>query len=29
MPTTYGESLAKSEIQQLAEYLVATTPAKP
>jgi plastocyanin len=28
MPTNYGQTLAKSEIHQLAEYLVATTPAK-
>jgi mono/diheme cytochrome c family protein len=29
MPQTYGESLSKEEVHQLAEYLVATTPAKP
>jgi mono/diheme cytochrome c family protein len=29
MPQTYGQSLSKPEVQQLAEYLVATTPAKP
>jgi cytochrome c551/c552 len=29
MPTTYSKTLSKSEVHQLAEYLVATTPAKP
>lgn len=29
MPKTYGESLSKTEVHELAEYLVATTPAKP
>ncbi len=29
MPKTYSQSLTKSEVHQLAEYLVATTPAKP
>jgi cytochrome c oxidase subunit 2 len=29
MPKTYGQTLSKPEISQLAEYLVATTPAKP
>jgi plastocyanin/cytochrome c551/c552 len=29
MPTNYGQTLSKSEVHQLAEYLVATTPAKP
>lgn len=29
MPQTYGESLSKEEVHQLAEYLVAGTPAKP
>jgi mono/diheme cytochrome c family protein len=29
MPQTYGEMLSKEEIHQLAEYLVASTPAKP
>jgi mono/diheme cytochrome c family protein len=29
MPTTYSQTLSKSEVRQLAEYLVATTPAKP
>jgi cytochrome c1 len=29
MPQTYGESLSKEEVHQLAEYLVASTPAKP
>ncbi|HEU4706439.1 MAG TPA: cytochrome c [Solirubrobacterales bacterium] len=29
MPQTYGESLSPTEVQQLAEFLVASTPAKP
>lgn len=29
MPQNYGQSLSKSEVQELAEYLVASTPAKP
>lgn len=29
MPETYGQTLSKAEIHQLAEYLVANTPAKP
>lgn len=29
MPQTYGQTLSKAEIQQLAEFLVASTPAKP
>lgn len=29
MPQTYGETLSKQEVHQLAEYLVASTPAKP
>ncbi len=29
MPQTYGQTLSKAEIHQLAEYLVETTPAKP
>jgi mono/diheme cytochrome c family protein len=29
MPKTYGQTLAKSEVHELAEYLVASTPAKP
>ncbi len=29
MPETYSESLSKTEVNKLAEYLVATTPAKP
>ncbi len=29
MPKTYGQTLAKSEVHELAEYLVANTPAKP
>lgn len=29
MPQTYGQTLSKAEIHQLAEFLVATTPAKP
>lgn len=29
MPQNYGQTFSKEEIQQLAEYLVETTPAKP
>jgi mono/diheme cytochrome c family protein len=29
MPQTYGETLSKAEVHELAEYLVANTPAKP
>ena len=29
MPQDYGQTFAKEELHQLAEYLVATTPAKP
>lgn len=29
MPTDYGQRLSKTEVSQLADYLVATTPAKP
>jgi cytochrome c1 len=29
MPQEYGQSLSKAEVHQLAEYLVASTPAKP
>jgi|GEM_PF-275324 len=29
MPANYGERLSKTEVEQLALYLVATTPAKP
>jgi mono/diheme cytochrome c family protein len=29
MPQTYGETLSTAEIHNLAEYLVASTPAKP
>jgi mono/diheme cytochrome c family protein len=29
MPQDYGQSLSKPEMHELAEYLVATTPAKP
>lgn len=29
MPQDYGQTLSKAEVQQLSEYLVATTPAKP
>lgn len=29
MPKTYGQTLAQSEVHELAEYLVANTPAKP
>lgn len=29
MPQNYGETLSKSEVHELAEYLVANTPAKP
>lgn len=29
MPQNYGETLSKSEVQELAEYLVASSPAKP
>jgi mono/diheme cytochrome c family protein len=29
MPQDYGQTFSKAEIHQLAEYLVATTPAKP
>jgi mono/diheme cytochrome c family protein len=29
MPQTYGETLSKTEIHNLAEFLVESTPAKP
>jgi hypothetical protein len=29
MPQTYGETLSQTETQELAEYLVESTPAKP
>ena len=29
MPKTYGQSLSPAEVHELAEYLVANTPAKP
>jgi mono/diheme cytochrome c family protein len=29
MPQTYGESLSESEVHELAEFLVASTKAKP
>lgn len=29
MPQSYGESLSESEVHELAEFLVASTPAKP
>ena len=29
MPSNYSQALSKTELRQLAEYLVATTPAKP
>ena len=29
MPQTYGQTLSKAEIHELAEFLVETTPAKP
>jgi mono/diheme cytochrome c family protein len=29
MPKDYGQTFSKSEVHQLAEYLVETTPAKP
>jgi mono/diheme cytochrome c family protein len=29
MPQTYGQTFSKAEIHQLAEFLVASTPAKP
>lgn len=29
MPQDYGQTFSKAEIHELAEYLVATTPAKP
>lgn len=29
MPQTYGQTLSATEIHDLAEYLVASTPAKP
>lgn len=29
MPQTYGETLSQQEVHRLAEYLVASTPAKP
>jgi plastocyanin len=29
MPKNYGQAFSKTEVHQLAEYLVATTPAKP
>ncbi|HEX3040734.1 MAG TPA: c-type cytochrome [Solirubrobacterales bacterium] len=29
MPQSYGQTFSKAELHQLAEYLVATTPAKP
>jgi mono/diheme cytochrome c family protein len=29
MPQTYGQTFSKAEIHELAEFLVASTPAKP
>ncbi len=29
MPTTYSQTLSKTEVHQLTEFLVATTPAQP
>lgn len=29
MPQTYGETLSKAEVHELAEFLVESTPAKP
>jgi hypothetical protein len=29
MPQNYGQTFSKAEIHQLAEFLVASTPAKP
>lgn len=29
MPQTYGESLSQAEVHEVAEFLVANTPAKP
>lgn len=29
MPTTYSQTMSNTEVHQLAEFLVATTPAKP
>jgi mono/diheme cytochrome c family protein len=29
MPQNYGETLSQPEVQELAEYLVASSPAKP
>lgn len=29
MPQNYGESLSPAEVEELAEFLVASTPAKP
>lgn len=29
MPQNYSQSLSKTEVQELAEFLVASTPAKP
>ena len=29
MPQTYSQTMSKAEVHDLAEYLVATTPAKP
>lgn len=29
MPKTYGQTLSEEEVHQLAEFLVASTPAKP
>jgi plastocyanin len=29
MPTNYGQQLSEAEVEQLAQYLVASTPAKP
>lgn len=29
MPQTYSQSLSKPEVEELAEYLVETTPARP
>ena len=29
MPADYGQTLSSAEVQQLSEYLVATTPANP
>jgi hypothetical protein len=29
MPQTYGETLSQAEVHELAEFLVASAPAKP